>query len=81
MFRIMDAGVGASVAVTTDGNGASRINGGTATLTVRRESEPSAEVLAQWDRLVATRGGTDVTQLSAWATIRREVGYTPMYLF
>jgi lipid II:glycine glycyltransferase (peptidoglycan interpeptide bridge formation enzyme) len=34
-----------------------------------------------WDRLVGRSPGTDVTQLSAWARVRRQVGFSPLYLF
>lgn len=34
-----------------------------------------------WDRLVQCCPGTDVTQLSAWARVRSQVGFTPLYLF
>lgn len=34
-----------------------------------------------WDRLVQRCPGTDVTQLSAWARVRSNVGFTPLYLF
>jgi lipid II:glycine glycyltransferase (peptidoglycan interpeptide bridge formation enzyme) len=47
---------------------------------VHREDAPAAEVLAAWNDLVLHTPGTDVTQLSAWATIRTEVGYRPCYL-
>jgi len=47
---------------------------------VRRDDAPEAEVLAAWNELVLRTPGTDVTQLSAWATIRTKVGYRPCYL-
>jgi lipid II:glycine glycyltransferase (peptidoglycan interpeptide bridge formation enzyme) len=34
-----------------------------------------------WDRLVSCAPGTDVTQLSAWARVREQVGFTQLYLF
>jgi len=49
-------------------------------VTVRRVVYPSADALIQWDRLVDRTPGTDVTQLSAWASIRAEAGYRPLYL-
>jgi lipid II:glycine glycyltransferase (peptidoglycan interpeptide bridge formation enzyme) len=49
-------------------------------LSVRRETAPSEETLAQWDQLVERSGSSDVTQLSSWATVRRCAGYTPVYL-
>jgi lipid II:glycine glycyltransferase (peptidoglycan interpeptide bridge formation enzyme) len=50
------------------------------TVMVRRETTPDAQTLDQWDQLVDCSTGTDVTQLSAWATIRSQVGYSPIYL-
>jgi lipid II:glycine glycyltransferase (peptidoglycan interpeptide bridge formation enzyme) len=49
-------------------------------VTVRREVRPTVEALDQWDRLIDRTLGTDVTQLSAWARIRRTAGYSPVYL-
>jgi lipid II:glycine glycyltransferase (peptidoglycan interpeptide bridge formation enzyme) len=49
-------------------------------VSVRREVNPSATALRQWDQLVSRSAGTDVTQLSAWARIRAMVGYRPVYL-
>src|SRR4051794_30203470 len=34
-----------------------------------------------WDRLVESSTGTDVTQLSAWARVRRQVGFAELYVF
>lgn len=48
---------------------------------VRQETNPSPRTLAQWDKLVERSSGTDVTQLSAWATIRAQAGFTPLFLF
>ncbi|WP_037781501.1 lipid II:glycine glycyltransferase FemX [Streptomyces sp. HGB0020] len=49
-------------------------------VSVTVSSRPSPEVLTDWDRLVdGTRGG-DVAQLSAWAAVRREAGYSPRYV-
>jgi hypothetical protein len=47
---------------------------------VHRETTPSAEVLREWDQLVERSTGTDVTQLSCWATIRAGAGFSPIYL-
>jgi lipid II:glycine glycyltransferase (peptidoglycan interpeptide bridge formation enzyme) len=47
---------------------------------VWRARNPGPTVLAEWDRMVRTTPGTDVTQLSAWARLRSRVGYTPEYL-
>jgi hypothetical protein len=49
-------------------------------IVVRRETEPDRETIAQWDQLVERSSGTDVTQLSAWATIRAAAGFSPLYL-
>ncbi len=42
--------------------------------------KPTTAQLAEWDRLVEGTPGTDVTQLSSWATIRARAGYRPTYL-
>jgi hypothetical protein len=42
---------------------------------------PDSRELAEWDQLVRTTPGTDVTQSSAWARVRALVGYSPLYLF
>lgn len=42
---------------------------------------PDPSTLAEWDRLVARTPGSDVAQLSSWATIRRAAGFHPLYLF
>ena len=47
---------------------------------VRRITSPDPETKAQWDQLVDRSTGTDVTQLSAWASIRAQAGYSPIYL-
>jgi GNAT acetyltransferase-like protein len=49
-------------------------------VTVWRARDPGPAVLAEWDRIVRTTPGTDVTQLSAWARLRARAGYTPEYL-
>jgi len=50
-------------------------------ISVRWEADPSPFMLAQWDKLVERSSGTDVTQLSAWAKIRSQVGFSPLFLF
>jgi hypothetical protein len=50
-------------------------------IVIRCEKTPSAMTLAEWDELVERSTGTDVTQLSAWATVRADAGYAPVYLF
>jgi lipid II:glycine glycyltransferase (peptidoglycan interpeptide bridge formation enzyme) len=45
-----------------------------------RARDPGQEALADWDRLVCSTPGTDVTQLSAWARLRGRVGYDPEYV-
>jgi lipid II:glycine glycyltransferase (peptidoglycan interpeptide bridge formation enzyme) len=42
---------------------------------------PGPGELAEWDALVAATPGTDVTQLSVWATVRKLEGFRPLYLF
>lgn len=42
--------------------------------------DPGPEVLRAWDGLVDRTPGTDVTQLSTWARLRRLAGFTPLYL-
>jgi hypothetical protein len=44
-------------------------------------SDPGAGQLAEWDQLVRGTPGSDVTQLSAWARVRAQVGYSPLYVF
>src|SRR5262245_25442944 len=34
-----------------------------------------------WDKLVENTPGTDVTQLTAWARVRGQGGFVPLYLF
>ena len=42
--------------------------------------EPDPAVLQEWDRFVDTVAGSDVAQLSAWARIRHDAGFRPLYL-
>lgn len=58
-------------------SGATRASSG---VTVWRARDPGPAALAEWDRIVRTTPGTDVTQLSAWARLRARAGYTPEYL-
>ncbi|MBO0849682.1 MAG: GNAT family N-acetyltransferase [Pseudonocardia sp.] len=51
-----------------------------AQLTISRMYLPGDRAIADWDRLVDQTQGTDVTQLSAWASIRAQAGYSPIYL-
>ncbi|WP_028923553.1 lipid II:glycine glycyltransferase FemX [Pseudonocardia acaciae] len=51
-----------------------------AQLTISRLFVPGHLAVRDWDRLVANTPGADVTQLSAWAAIRAEAGYSPIYL-
>src|SRR5581483_1534314 len=46
----------------------------------RELSDPPAEVLRQWDALVAGSGYPDVSQLSSWARVRAGAGYRPLYV-
>jgi lipid II:glycine glycyltransferase (peptidoglycan interpeptide bridge formation enzyme) len=41
---------------------------------------PAAAELVAWDQLVADLPGSDVTQLSRWATVRSTAGYLPLYV-
>ena len=58
----------------------SATRGDAVSVTVRRTTTPDTATLAAWNALVMRTEGTDVTQLSAWATIRALAGYTPTYL-
>jgi lipid II:glycine glycyltransferase (peptidoglycan interpeptide bridge formation enzyme) len=51
-----------------------------AELTVIVTADPDATLVAAWDELVARTTNSDVTQLSAWANIRRLAGYQPLYV-
>ncbi|MGH3932015.1 MAG: lipid II:glycine glycyltransferase FemX [Pseudonocardiaceae bacterium] len=44
------------------------------------ELDPGPEVLRTWDGLVDRTPGTDVTQFSTWARLRRQVGFTPIHV-
>ena len=44
------------------------------------EMRPDTDTLRSWDRLVSTTPGSDVAQLSAWASVRREAGFSPVYV-
>ncbi len=46
-------------------------------ITVRITTTPDPS----WDGLVERTPSTDVTQLTAWARVRRHVGFVPLYLF
>ncbi len=48
------------------------------TLTVIARPDPAAA--REWDRLVELTPGTDVAQLSSWARVRREAGFSPLHL-
>ena len=49
-------------------------------VTIWRGRDPGARVLVEWDCIVRTTPGTDVTQQSAWARVRARAGYCPEYL-
>jgi hypothetical protein len=53
---------------------------GTGPVVVAARAGPGPEVLCRWDELVDRTPGTDVTQLSGWARLRRQAGFTPLYL-
>lgn len=57
------------------------VDGGTSTIHVDVEADPSPDHLAEWDALVSTIPGTDITQLSAWARVRRAQNFQARYLF
>jgi lipid II:glycine glycyltransferase (peptidoglycan interpeptide bridge formation enzyme) len=62
----------------TDGDG--REHGGPAVV-VMVSAEPDPAALREWDRLVDAIPGSDVAQLSAWARIRGDAGFRPLFLF
>lgn len=51
-----------------------------ATVTVGVTDRPDAATRQEWDRLVSGTPGSDVAQLSAWASIREEAGFAPRYV-
>jgi lipid II:glycine glycyltransferase (peptidoglycan interpeptide bridge formation enzyme) len=53
---------------------------GDAPLTVHRYLNPCGELIPDWDRLVTRSGGTDVTQLTTWARVKRMEGFSAYYL-
>jgi lipid II:glycine glycyltransferase (peptidoglycan interpeptide bridge formation enzyme) len=59
----------------------SGIEHGQPVLTVTLNPTPETGELAAWDELVGTVPGSDVSQLSAWADVRRVAGFEPLYLF
>lgn len=44
-------------------------------------TQPEPHLIKAWDRLVSDTPGSDVTQLSGWSNLRRDVGFLPIYLF
>lgn len=60
------------------GNG--RTDGEDSAVVVSVGLDPGPEVLRAWDELVDRTPGTDVTQFSSWARLRRQVGFTPLYV-
>jgi lipid II:glycine glycyltransferase (peptidoglycan interpeptide bridge formation enzyme) len=44
-------------------------------------ARPNATAVQEWDRFVECTPGSDVTQLSSWAAVRRNAGYRPLYVF
>jgi lipid II:glycine glycyltransferase (peptidoglycan interpeptide bridge formation enzyme) len=48
---------------------------------VTASTGPDLAVLREWDTLVDRTPGSDVAQLSSWATIRGESGFRPLYVF
>ncbi|WP_028937830.1 lipid II:glycine glycyltransferase FemX [Pseudonocardia spinosispora] len=49
-------------------------------LKITISSAPEQELLTAWDELVATTHNTDVSQLSGWATVRKQAEYEPLYV-
>ncbi|MHA6795974.1 lipid II:glycine glycyltransferase FemX [Pseudonocardia bannensis] len=49
-------------------------------LSIEASPRPDPGKLIEWDRLVAETPGSDVTQLSGWATLRATTGYSPLYI-
>jgi hypothetical protein len=49
-------------------------------LNVTVSPDPGSAVLKEWDRLVDAVPGSDVAQLSAWARLRSDAGFRPLYL-
>ena len=47
---------------------------------VEVDGRPDADTLRGWDRLVSATPGSDVAQLSAWAVVRRDAGFSPCYV-
>ncbi len=50
-------------------------------ISITISANPDAETLDSWDKLVAETANSDVSQLSAWASVRRTAGFTPLYVF
>lgn len=50
------------------------------TVSVALYTQPDPHLIRAWDRLVSDTPGSDVTQLSGWSNLRRDVGYLPLYL-
>jgi lipid II:glycine glycyltransferase (peptidoglycan interpeptide bridge formation enzyme) len=48
---------------------------------ITASTQPDPAVLREWDTLVEQTPGSDVAQLSSWASIRRESGFDPLYVF
>lgn len=43
-------------------------------------TQPDPDAIRDWDRLVGDTPYSDVTQLSAWSSLRRHAGFLPVYL-
>jgi lipid II:glycine glycyltransferase (peptidoglycan interpeptide bridge formation enzyme) len=54
--------------------------GGEPTVHVSVSTDPGSAALEEWDRLVDAVPGSDVAQLSAWARLRGDAGFRPLYL-
>lgn len=47
---------------------------------VAATTRPCPADVADWDRIVAATPGSDVAQLSAWSRVRRDAGFSPLYV-
>jgi glycosyltransferase involved in cell wall biosynthesis/lipid II:glycine glycyltransferase (peptidoglycan interpeptide bridge formation enzyme) len=57
------------------------IPSGTEGLDITLTRRPESSTLTTWDELVRNTPGSDVSQLSAWAEVRRTAGFEPLYVF
>lgn len=50
------------------------------TISVVLYTQPDRHLIQAWDRLVSETPGSDVSQLSGWANLRRDAGFLPVYV-